>query len=66
MSFSKSMAEARSKIARFGSRKPQLQSCDLKLKALAARINEQASQLQKVSARLQINNAPAQAIAEYP
>jgi hypothetical protein len=36
------------------------------MKALAARINEQASQLQKVSARLQINNAPAQAIAEYP
>jgi hypothetical protein len=36
------------------------------MKVLAARINEQASQLQKVSARLQINNAPAQAIAEYP
>jgi len=36
------------------------------MKALAARINEQASQLQKVSAQLQIDNAPAQAVAEYP
>ena len=37
-----------------------------KMESLAATVSEQASQLQKVSARLQINNAPAQAIAEYP
>ena len=34
-----------------------------KMKALATRINEQAFQLQKVSAQLQINNAAAQEIA---
>ena len=36
------------------------------IRNLAALVNEQVSQLQKVSAQLQINNAPAQAIAEYP
>ena len=36
------------------------------IRNLAAMVNEQASELRKVSARLQINNAPAQAVAEYP
>jgi hypothetical protein len=36
------------------------------IQTLAAMVNEQGSQLQKVSAQLQIDNAPAQAVAEYP
>ena len=36
------------------------------IRNLAALVNEQGSHLQKVSVQLQINNAPAQAIAEYP
>jgi hypothetical protein len=36
------------------------------IRNLAALVNEQASELRKVSAQLQISNAPAQAIAEYP
>ena len=36
------------------------------MKALAARIRDQASQLQKVSTRLQINDAGTQVIAENP
>jgi hypothetical protein len=34
------------------------------IRNLTAMVNEQASQLQQVSARLQINNASGQAIAE--
>jgi uncharacterized coiled-coil protein SlyX len=36
------------------------------MKALVATVNEQASQLRKVSARLQINDAGRQVIAENP
>ena len=36
------------------------------IRNLAAIVNEQASEMRKVSAQLQINNAPAQAVAEYP
>jgi hypothetical protein len=36
------------------------------IRNLAAMVNEQASELRKVSTHLQTSNAPAQAVAEYP
>jgi hypothetical protein len=36
------------------------------MKALAATVNEQASQLRKVSAQVEINNAAAQLVSKNP
>ena len=66
MSSSKSTAEAKSRIAKSRSRKWRLQNQDLKFGILAAILNEQATELRKVGAQLQISNAAAQAVAKNP
>ena len=66
MSSSKSTAEAKSRIAKPRGRRTAVAELRSEVRNLAAILNEQATELRKVGAQLQISNAAAQAVAKNP
>jgi len=66
MNFSKSIAEAREPDCKIEEKETTIAELRSEIRNLAAMVNEQASELRKVSAQLRISNAVAQQIASNP